>query len=181
MQKYGLALLLTMPVVSFAETVHFADASITSQDSVKGYAIGYTGVVNEKFALGLGHSKASKDGIDVSATTAGFNLGFQSFDTGSVLFGMGVANVSGSSKTVSTNLYDIELDTSGSSFFAEIGYAKLSGEGLDYKVSLVTMDGDNSVSASIRQPIEDTNWGWLLGIATDGNSTALSVGVSLTF
>ncbi len=181
MQKYGLALLLTMPVVSFAETVHFADVSITSQDGVRGYAIGYTGVINEKFALGLGHSKVSDDGIDVSATTAGFNFGFQSFDTGSVLFGMGVANVSGSSQTVSTNLYDIELDASGSSVYAEIGYAKLSGEGVDYKVSLVTMDGENSASASIRQPIEGSDWGWQLGIANDGTTTAVSVGASLTF
>ena len=181
MQKYGLALLLTMPVVSFAETVHYADVSITSQDSVRGYAIGYTGVINEKFALGLAHSKASKNGIDVSATTAGFNFGFQSFDTGSVLIGMGVVNVSGSSQTVSTNLYDIEFDTSGSSVYAEIGYAKLSGEGVDYKVSLVTMDGENSVSASIRQPIEGSDWGWQLGIATDGTTTAVSVGASLTF
>ena len=181
MQKYGLALLLTMPVVSFAETVHFVDVGITSQDSVKGYAVGYTGVINERLALGIGHSRASKDGKDVSATTAGFNFGFQSFDTGSVLFGMGIANVSGSSQTVSTNLNDIELDTSGSSIYGEIGYAKLSGEGVDYKVSLVTMDGENSVSASIRLPAKNPRGGWKLGVATDGTTTAVSVGVSLTF
>ena len=41
MQKYGLALLLIMPVISHAETVHFVDASITKQKDINGYTIGY--------------------------------------------------------------------------------------------------------------------------------------------
>jgi hypothetical protein len=181
MQKYGLALLLILPVISHAETVQFADANMTTQDGVKGYNIGYTGVTNGKYAYGLSYSSASQDGLDAKATTVGFNYGFQSFDTGSILIGLGVVNVSGSSYTISTNLYDIEVDTSGSSGFAEIGYAKLSGEGLDYKVSLVTMDGETSIGASMRKAFEGSNWGWQLGIANDGDVTALSAGVSLTF
>jgi hypothetical protein len=181
MQKFGLALLLIMPVISHAETVHFVDASITEQKDIEGYTIGYTGVMNERFALGVGYSEASQGSQTVSATTAGVNFGVQSFDTGSVLFGMGVANVSGSSRTVSTNLYDIELDASGSSFYAEIGYAKLSGEGADYKFSLVSMDGEITVGSSVRAPILDSNCALQVGIATDGNTPTLSVGASLVF
>jgi len=179
MQKYGIALLLTIPVFSFAETVHYASASITSQDSTMGYGIGYTAVINGKYAVGLSHSDTTKD--DISATVGGLRYGFQSFETGTVYFGLGIADVSGASETVSAGLYDIEVDSSDTSGYAEIGYAKLSGEGMDYSFSLVTMDGETSVSASMRQPIEGSDWGWQLGLATDGNEAAVSAGVSLTF
>jgi hypothetical protein len=175
MQKFGLALLFTMPMVSLADTVHFASASISSEDSI---GIGYTAVIDGKYAVGLSHSDATDD---IGVTAGGLHYGFQSFDTGTVYFGLGIADVAGSSETISTNLYDIEVDTGGTSVSAQLGYAKLSGEGLDYSFSLVTVDGDSSVSASMRQPIEDSDWGWLLGIATNGDEAAVSAGVSLTF
>ena len=63
---------------------------------------------------------------------------------------------------ISTNFYDIEVDTGGTSVSAQLGYAKLSGEGLDYSFSLVTMDGDSSVNAPMCQPIDGSDWGWQL-------------------
>ena len=181
MQKYGLALLLILPVISHAETVHFFDASITQQKDIDGYTIGYTGVINEKFALGVGYSEASLGNQTVSATSAGLNFGFDSFDTGTALVGIGIANVNSPSQTISTSLYDIELETGGSDIFVEIGYAKMSGESGDYKLSLVSMDGEITAGASVRAPIMDSNWALQVGIATDGTTPALSVGASLAF
>ena len=179
MQKYGLALLLTIPVVSLAETVHYASAHITSQDSIMGYAVEYTGVIDGKYAIGFSHSEATKN--DIGVTSGGLRFGLESFDSGTVFLGLGIADISGSSTKVSTKIYDIEVDSSGTSGYAEIGYAKLSGEGLDYSFSLLTMDGETSVGASMRQPIEGSDWGWQLGMATDGDEALVSAGVSLTF
>ena len=181
MQKFGLVLLFIIPTLSFADTVHFASANITSQDSIMGYGVGYTGVIKGKYAVALGYSSASKDDRSVTEVAGGFNYGFQSFDTGTVYLGLGIADIDAPATTIRASTYDTTLDSSGVSGYATIGYAKLSGEGLDYNFSLTAMDGETSVGASARGAIDDSDWGWQLGIASDGDDAAVSAGVSLVF
>lgn len=181
MQKFGLVLLLVLPTLSFANNVHFANVSFTSQDSITGYAIGYTGVFDEKYALSLGHADASKGEISITSTAAGFNYGFQSFNTGSVYFGLGVARLDGLTMNIKTPYYELSIDSGGTSGLARLGYAKLSGEGLDYDLSLVTMDGESHVNAVMRGAIDNSDWGWLFGVSSNGDEAAVSAGVSLTF
>jgi hypothetical protein len=43
------------------------------------------------------------------------------------------------------------------------------------------MDGETSVNASLRIAMEDSNWGWNLGMANGDGETAVSAGVSVIF
>ena len=73
---------------------------------------------------------------------------------------------------------EIFLSSTG---LARLGYAKLSGEGLDYDLSLVTMDGESHVNAVMRGAIDNSDWGWSFGVSSNGDEAAVSAGVSLTF
>lgn len=181
MQKSLLVLLLVLPTLSFANTVHLASANITSQDSIRGYSFAYTAVFERQYMLSFGYADASKDDRSISAVSADISYGFQSFETGSTYVSLGVADIDNSTVTISTSIGDIALDSSGGSGFARVGYAKLSGEGLDYDLSLFSMDGETSVGASIRGALDDSDWGWQLGIASDGDEAAFSAGFSLMF
>jgi hypothetical protein len=62
-----------------------------------------------------------------------------------------------------------------------LGYSKLSGVGIDYDYSLVSMDGETTVGASWRGAINNSNYGWLLGVASNNDADTLSAGVSVIF
>ncbi len=62
-----------------------------------------------------------------------------------------------------------------------MGYSKLSGVGIDYDYSLVSMGGKTAVGAGWRGAINDSNLGWLLGMGSDGDVETVSTGLSLIF
>lgn len=62
-----------------------------------------------------------------------------------------------------------------------MGYSKLSGVGIDYDYSLVSMDGKTTVGASWRGAINNSNYGWLLGVANNSDVDTVSAGISAVF
>ena len=181
MQKYLFFVALFLPTFTFATTTHIVSAALTSQDSIMGYAIGYSSIFNDRYAFALGHSDASKDQTSTSSTSASFSYGFKPFATGSTYLSIGVADTNQQTVTIRTQFARVVLDASGVSSYAAIGYTKFSGEGLDYDLSLLSMDGETSVNASLRIAMEDSNWGWNLGMANGDSETAVSAGVSVIF
>lgn len=181
MKKIFIFLALFLPTFTFATTTHIVSAGLTSQDSIMGYALGYSSIFNDRYAFTLGHSDASKDQRSTSSTTAGFSYGFKPFATGSTYLSIGVADISQSTVTIRTQLGRVDLDASGVSSYAAIGYTKFSGEGLDYDLSLLNMDGETSVNASLRIAMEDSDWGWTLGVANGDGETGVSAGISVIF
>jgi hypothetical protein len=183
MQKFGFFLLLILPALSYANSVRLVNASILNQDGNTGYGLGYTGI-NNKFITTLSYSNLSGDQWRSSGFSAGLNYGFQSIDTGSVYFGLGVANVKVSSSvgTVGPNNLNLSIEASDHHGFARLGYTKLSGAGIDYDYSIISMDGETTYGAVWRGAINDSGLGWLFGIS--GNSDVdeiVSGGISLIF
>jgi hypothetical protein len=43
------------------------------------------------------------------------------------------------------------------------------------------MDGETSVNASLRIAMEDSDWGWTLGVANGDGETGVSAGISVIF
>lgn len=173
MKKLGLILLSLVPSLCYADTVHLANASLTSQDSLSGYAVAYTGMFKGRYAFKLKYDDASKDEVSVSSTSATFTYGFKPFATGSTYLSLGAVDID--SPPVLINA------PSGVNAVAAIGYTKFSGQGLDYDISVLTMDGETSVNASLRSAIEGTDWGWVLGVANNDGDTGVSAGVSVIF
>jgi hypothetical protein len=122
MQKFGFALLLILPALSYANSVRLVNASIHNQDGNTGYGLSYTGI-NNKFITTLAYSGFSEDQWRSSAFSAGLNYGFQSINTGSVYFGLGVANVKVSSSvgTVGPNNLSLSIEASDHQSFARLG------------------------------------------------------------
>ena len=181
MQKIGFVLLLILPALSYANSVRMVNASVHNQDGNTGYGLGYTGI-NNKFITTLSYSNFSEDQWRSSGFSAGLNYGFQSIDTGSVYFGLGVANVKVSSSvgTVGPNNLNLRIEASDLHSFARLGYTKLSGAGIDY--SIISMDGETTYGAVWRGAINNNGLGWLFGIS--GNSDVdeiVSGGISLIF
>ncbi|MDG1694607.1 MAG: hypothetical protein P8I13_07115 [Porticoccaceae bacterium] len=181
MKKLGIILLSLVPSLCYADTVHLAKASLTSQDSMSGYALSYTGTFKGRYALKLEYGDASKDQVSVSSTSVSFTYGFKPFATGSTYLSLGSVDIDNQTVLISSPIGQLELDSSGASAFAAIGYTKFSGQGLDYDFSLVTRDGESSVNASLRGAIEGTDWGWVFGIADNDGGTGVSAGVSVIF
>lgn len=183
MQKIGFVLLLILPALSYANSVRMVNASVHNQDGNTGYGLGYTGI-NNKFITTLSYSNFSEDQWRSSGFSAGLNYGFQSIDTGSVYFGLGVANVKVSSSvgTVGPNNLNLRIEASDLHSFARLGYTKLSGAVIDYDYSIISMDGETTYGAVWRGAINDDGLGWLFGIS--GNSDVdkiVSGGISLIF
>ena len=183
MQKIGFVLLLILPALSYANSVRMVNASVHNQDGNNGYCLGYTGI-NNKFITTLSYSNFSEDQWRSSGFSAGLNYGFQSIDTGSVYFGLGVANIKVSSSVgkVGPNNLNLRIEASDLHSFARLGYTKLSGAGIDYDYSIISMDGETTYGAVWRGAINDDGLGWLFGIS--GNSDVdeiVSGGISLIF
>lgn len=181
MKKLGLILLSLVPSLCYADTVHLANASLTSQDSMSGYAISYTGIFKGRYAFKLEYDDASKDQVSVSSTSATFTYGFEPFATGSTYLSLGAVDIDSPPVLINAPSGQVSLDSSGVNAVAAIGYTKFSGQGLDYDISVLTMDGETSVNASLRNAIEGTDWGWVLGIANSDGDTGVSAGVSVIF
>ena len=183
MQKIGFVFLLILPALSHANSVRMVIASILNQDGNAGYGLGYTGI-NNRFITTLSYSNFSEDNWRSSALSAGLNYGFQSIDTCSVYFGLGVANVKVSSSvgTIGSNNLNLSVEASDHHGFARLGYTKLSGSGIDYDYSILSMDGETTYAAVWRGAINDNGLGWLFGVS--GNSDVdeiISGGISLIF
>ena len=170
MKKIVFALLF-LPAVSFADNVHFASISHMTLDdgieSLNGYSIAYQGVSDGKFAIGLSHTESRDDlcdGCDFQSLS--INYAFGSFDEGSVYLGAALGENS-----------EVEGSTDGFT----IGFAKISGDGLDYNFSAAVVEGVTAMGVSLRAPIGDSGLGWQAGLAESNGITTTMVGLSMAF
>lgn len=170
MKKLFFALLL-LPTVSFADNVNFASLNhVTLSDgieSVNGYSLGYQGVFDGKISLALTHFESQDDicdGCDIQSLVASYAFG--SFDEGSFYLGASVGDSS-------------EADES--SHGINIGYAKSSGNGLDYNVSAAVVEGIAAFGVTLRAPIGDSGLGWQVGLAESEGVTTTTAGLSMAF
>lgn len=191
MKKMGLVLLLILPIFSYAESVRMFSASAVQQDDGIGAStsigygagIGYTGINNGRYITTLMYSNFSEDEWQSSAYGVGLNYAFQSVYTGSFYAGIGIAHSRVSIKKNIGGPYNLKVfvEASDQHGYARLGYSKLSGVGIDYDYSLVSMDGKATVGASWRGAINNSNYGWLLGVASNSDVDTVSAGISVIF
>jgi hypothetical protein len=166
MKKLLLALIL-LPASSFAENVTFAGTQYYRLsgfgDSLDGYAFGLM-TAGEKASFSLTHVRLSEGGLDADITSVDAEYAFGSWRDGSWYAGIGFTDGEGSSE--------------GS---LSLGYGKRSGEGLDYDIGLVYMDGETAFGGSLRGEIGDSGWGWQVGAASDGDINSQSAGINYKF
>ena len=183
MQKFGLVFLLIIPVFSYADTVRLINAIVHSQDGIMGHSLGYSGINNNKYITTLNYTSFSEGQWRSSAFSVGVNYGFQSINTGSLYFGIGVARqrMSGGFGPVGPNDLSISIKASDQSGYARLGYTKLSGEGIDYDYNLVSIDGETSFGALFRGAINTNGLGWLFGVSSNSEDRVVSGGINLIF
>ena len=167
MKKVFLVLVL-LPAFSFADNVSFVGADYYRVSgfglSADGYQIGIMSVFNGKTSVGLAQTEISEYGIDISLTTLSVDYAFGSFDDGSFYAGIGGVDGEGDSEAVFS-----------------LGYAKINGQGLDYDISLSTVDGETAIGASLRGEIGESGLGWKIGAASDGDISSQTVGINFKF
>tara|TARA_R110000764_G_scaffold21549_1_gene54394 strand:+ start:75 stop:578 length:504 start_codon:yes stop_codon:yes gene_type:complete len=167
MKKLMLAMLF-LPAVSFADNVNFVSLNHVTLDdgfeSVNAYSVGYQGVFGGKIAVGLSHLESQDDvcdDCDIQSLSA--NYAFGSFDEGSVYLGA------------------VLVEDEGSTEGFTIGFAKISGDGLDYNFSAAVVEGVTAMGVSLRAPIGDSGLGWQVGLAESDGITTTMAGLSMAF
>jgi len=177
MKKLALTLLL-LPVLSFADNVHFFGtqyawmSGIPNDESANGYTISYKSVIDEKLSVGLSYvdmditnrtTDVSIERLEVNASADYAFIG--SFDTGALYLGL------------ETDLHD----NPDSSFLTKIGVATRSGEGFDFDFNISSRHGDIGLGASMRGPLAESVIGWEIGFTHVVNQTTSFAGLSLAF
>lgn len=136
--------------------------------STNGYNLSYSGV---KDRLGVSAEFKSQDGVSADTTIYTIRYALtDSFAKGSTYIATVHQNFDGRSESV-----------------IKIGYAKVTGEGIDYDFSHTTSDNVRNESAytvtssaSLRIPLEG-DLGLSLGVDYDGDIARTSIGVNLKF
>lgn len=166
MKKIALALLL-LPAISFAENVSYVDLNMTifdaGHDSVDGFEAGLKTVFDGKLSVDVGHFYAEDSDVSPSIKELSVAYAIDSFTEGSFYVEAGVVDA-GSAELAST-----------------VGYAKLSGSGIDYDVSVSRIDGQNVIGLGLSGREGDSGLGWNASLRTDGEVDITSVGLSFIF
>ncbi|MDC1210894.1 hypothetical protein N8087_03085 [Porticoccaceae bacterium] len=167
MKKSILGLML-LSSVSFADNVSFVGADYAHVsgfgDSIDGYQLSARSVFNGKVSVGLSYIELSAYGFTTDAATLTIDYAFGSFNDGSFYGGVGIVDGEGGADTGVT-----------------LGYSKISGEGLDFDVSVAHVDGESALGVALRGPIGDSGLGWNIGATTDGDLSSQSVGINFKF
>ncbi|MDG1495491.1 MAG: hypothetical protein P8Q91_06445 [Porticoccaceae bacterium] len=167
MKKIVLGLMLLSPV-SFADNLSFVGADYFRisgfGESVDGYRLSAMNVFSGKTAVGLSYIRVSENGVSADVTALNADYAFGSFNDGSFYIGGSVQD-----------------SDAGSDAGVAIGYAKISGEGLDFNVSVAHVDGESALGVVLRGPLGDSGLGWNLGASTDGDLSSQSAGINFKF
>jgi hypothetical protein len=166
MKNIALALLL-LPAISLAENVSYVDLNMTifdaGHDSVDGFEAGLKTVFDGKLSIDVSqfYAENSDDFPDLKEFSVAYAL--DSFNDGSFYVGAGV------------------VDAGSAEAATSVGYAKLSGNGLDYNVSVSRIDGQNVIGFALSGQDGDSGLGWNASMRTDGEVDVTSVGLSFIF
>jgi hypothetical protein len=166
MKNIALALLL-LPAISLAENISYVDLNITifdaGSESVDGFEAGLKTVFDGKLAIDISHFYAESSDVFPDLKEFSVAYAIDSFDDGSFYAEAGV--VDGASAELATS----------------VGYAKLSGNGIDYDVSVSRIDGQNLIGFALSGQAGDSGLGWNASMRTDGEVDITSVGLSFIF
>tara|TARA_B100000315_G_scaffold194720_1_gene185457 strand:- start:270 stop:776 length:507 start_codon:yes stop_codon:yes gene_type:complete len=159
------AILMVMPVIAFADNVskaslHYVRLSVDSE-SVDGYGASFDTAMNDKVLMQLDWFKLSESGVSVDFSVFSAAYAFGSLSEGSFFAGL--------ARFDSDLSDDAEVDL-------ELGYANISGEGLDWAVSIINSDEDLTFKGELHTPS-----GITLGLLTDGDVNLINIGYHFRF
>ena len=153
-----------MPVIAFAGNVSKASISYVdlSADgfSVDGWGASFDTAMNDKVIMQLDWFKISESGVSVDFNFLSAAYAFTSLSEGSAFVG----------------LVRTDSDLGDSNTELEVGYAKISGEGPDWSLSLINSDDDLTFRGEVHTPV-----GITLGILTDGDVDLVNIGYHFRF
>lgn len=182
MKKFALALLL-LPAISFAENVNFVSAEFgigsDSVDTIGG--IGYEAVIAGKLSAGLNYTEIHfDDGSDYDAIEVNVDAAFGSFDTGSLYVGVGAMMAYNNDSDFLDGLFVSEPSANDDLTTAfNAGFAKRSGDDLDYDIGVVFVDNYKIYTASLRASLGDSGFGLTYAIKkAQRGITLTSLGIS---
>lgn len=90
--------------------------------------------------------------------------------------------MSSSIGTIGPNNLNLSIEASDHHGFARLGFTKLSGAGIDYDYSIISMDDETAYGAVWRGAINDNGLGWLFGVSSNSDvDEIISGGISLIF
>ena len=174
MKKLGLALLF-IPATTFADNVGFFGAEyavwseISDDLNVDAYTVGYEAVIDEKFTAGLNYIAIDVEdnygyGYRDDYAVVNLDVALNSFSTGSLYAGLAVAFRDGDTPEL-----------------FKLGYAKRSGNGVDYDIAVGVDDGETLFDFSMRVPLGGSGLGLTFGVTDSDYSRVTRVGINTSF
>tara|TARA_R110000787_G_scaffold52146_1_gene122931 strand:+ start:202 stop:708 length:507 start_codon:yes stop_codon:yes gene_type:complete len=168
MKKTIFALCL-LPLTAFADNVSFIDIGFgemgTGFETISGYSIALETVIDSSVALGISHLESSDDDWDIGISQIDINYALDSFNDGSFYVGASFIDSD-----------EFEDNQDGFS----IGYAKKSGEGLDYDIAAVVVNGVVGYGISLRSQIGE-NAGLRYGLSESNGISVVSLSLGVNF
>ncbi len=153
--------ILLLLLVSFIAKPDYSGVGLTFATQGDADIVGLSyGSVTSKLGVDVSYGRAEVGSISGNVYGVGLAYGFTDFNTGSFYVDVGYTRVD----VLGVSVSDTDFG---------LGYAKSSGDGLDYNVGISDSDAGSVLSADV------TNWygnlGIGAGIAADDNDTAYSV------
>jgi hypothetical protein len=185
MKKIAFALIL-LPAISFADNVNLFSAEFgKGSDNIDSFNIGYEAVIGGKLSVGLDYVDLQfEDGTEYDTLEVNVDFALGSFDTGSLYAGVGAVmpyNMTTGNKILDGLLQSPSSDHDKLSNAFNAGFAKRSGDGLDYDLGVVVVDNYKLYRASLRAPLGDSGFGLTYAVDKVDNGVALcSLGLSFT-
>ena len=179
MKNLLLAFLLTLPLLSYAD-VNYINLSSLSGDievdsesfDVSAINIGYLSTSgNIVFSTSISNGEVEIYNYELDFVTQGISIGYAVSDltTGSIVLGIDYGQVE-IQNPGSSNVKDSSTD-------GYIGYAKLSGEGVDYSFTL----SDGTISGKLFIPLGDSELRGVLGFSSNDEGDSMSFGAVYQF
>jgi hypothetical protein len=165
------------PLTSIAENLNFFSNQFhDSSEDVKGHSIAIDSILSEgqyNVEFKRVHQE-SENNVDSYATSISADLALDSFIEGSAFIGLSYLNPSNDGAFGDSN-----------QGFLRAGYAKINGEGIDYKVYFQTWDEnvDSSLGIMMRGPLLGDALNWTVGYVRnlEIGQADLSGGLSFRF
>jgi hypothetical protein len=147
-----------LPLTSVAENLNFFSNQFhESSEDAKGHSIAIDSILSEgRYSAGIQRVQQESEinNVDSYATSISTDLALDSFIEGSAFIGLSYLNVSNEGAFGSSN-----------QGLLRVGYAKINGEGIDYKVYFQTWDEnvDSLLGIMLRGPLLGDSLNWTVG------------------
>jgi len=151
-----------LPLTSVAENLNFFSNQFhNTSDDAEGHSVAIDSILSEgRYSVGLEriHQESEINNVDSYATRISTDLALDSFIEGSVFIGLSYLNPSNDGAFGNSN-----------QGYLRAGFAKINGEGIDYKVYFQTWDenADSSIGIMFRGPLFGDVLNWTVGYEKD--------------